>query len=157
MTEWRSWFQRTANVAQFMDFYGIPPLFRWRTMILHMILIYGRRAEFEEDPKKTGQMASLLPGDDEELMSYDRLRADIYMKNALTIKATGFGKYRAHWVPEVFETEIPELAERFLDIEGLPEAITQNDELDEDRKDFLKQRVAYWKEWAVSSDMKRLR
>ncbi len=156
LAEWRTWFKNPVNVEQFMDSYGVPARLRWRTMVLHMILIYGRRAEFEDDPKLTGQISSLLPGDDEELMTFDRLRADLYMKNALTLRATGFGKYRAHWVPPVFETEIPELAERFLHLEGMAEAIDQNDELEAERKDFLKRRVVYWKEWAASPGSVRL-
>ena len=38
-----------------------------------MILIYGRRSEFEGKPKLELQRGSLLPGQDEELMSFDRL------------------------------------------------------------------------------------
>lgn len=157
LAEWRTWFANPVNVEQFKANYGIPDRWFWRTMVLHMILIYGRRAEFEDDQKLTGQMESLLPGVHEELMTFDRLRADLYMKDALTVKAVGFGRYRAHWIPPVFETEIPELADRFLHIEGMAEAIDNSDEIDAERKDFLKRRVIYWKKWAASPGSIRLR
>ena len=155
LADWRSWFNNPTNVLQFLEIYGIPDLIRRRTMYLRMILIYGRRAEFEEDPKLTGKISSLLPCSDEGLMSFDRLCADRSrpMKDAITVKSTGSGKYQAVWVPPVFETG-PVWAERFIHIEGIPEAIDQNGEIDKDRREFLKERITYWKKWASSPGVK---
>ena len=149
LTEWRTWFKNPGNIQQFGDYYGIPELFRKRTMVLHMILIYGRRVEFESNPKLMRQIASLLPGGDEEIMSFDRLSAVRDMKDAITIRGTGYGKYEAVWVPPVFETG-PDLANRLLSIDGVPEAIDQNEQISHARGAFLKRRIPYWKEWAAS-------
>ena len=151
LAQWRSWFNDPTNVDQFIDLYGISGRMGWRMMRLRMILIYGRRSEFEDDPKLTRLRGSLLPGQDEELMSFDRLEPDTFMRDAITAKAVGRGKYQALWVPPVFATGPgPVLANRLLHIEGIPEAIDRNPEIDEDRKDFLKQRIGYWKDQASS-------
>ena len=57
-------------------------------MHLRMILVYGRRTEFEDRYDLSRQMASLLPGHDEELMSFDRLKADASIRDAITVRAT---------------------------------------------------------------------
>ena len=150
LNQWRSWFNNDANVAQFKDMYGIPDQLRRRTMKLHMILIYGRRSEFEEQPELARQRGTMLSGD-EQLMSFDRLLdpryLDTSMKEAITVKATGNGRYRAKWVPPVFGVG-PALAERLLVIDGLEETIEVNPKISEERKMFLKERIPYWKDWA---------
>ena len=153
LEHWRSWFNDPINVQQFVDLYGIPDLMRRRMRRLHMILIYGRRSEFERNPKLVSRRGSLLLGQDEELMSFDRLRADTSMSDAITVKAIGKGKFQALWLPAVF-TIGPMLADRLLKIEGLPDAIDRNPEIDEDRKSFLKRRTGYWKEWASTPGIK---
>lgn len=149
LNQWRSWFNESTNVEQFLRTYGIPEFMLKRTRRLHMILIYGRRSEFEGNPKLTHQRGSLLPGQDEELMSFDRLMVDTSLRDAITVKSIGHGRYRAIWIPPVFETG-PSLAERLLCIEGISEAIDTNPEFDADRKVFLKRRIPYWREWASS-------
>ena len=118
-------------------------------MNLHMILIYGRRSELGEQPDLARQRGSLLSGD-EELMSFDRLLGpgyiDTSMKNAVTVRAMGDGRYRAKYVPPVFELG-PTLAERLHAIEGLEEAIEQNPDISDVRKMFLQKRIPYWKSW----------
>ena len=151
LNQWRSWFSDHANVEQFKSLYGISDLLRGRTMCLHMILIYGRRVEFEERPQLIRDRHGLLPGHDEELMSFDRLCANVAMRDAITVKATGFGRYRAVWIPPVFRVG-PFLSDRFLHIEGISEAIDQNMEISEERREFLKRRIVYWKERELSSD-----
>jgi hypothetical protein len=86
LTQWRTWFDSSANVQQFIESYGIPSeLLATRTRHLHMMLIYGRREEFEGDPERSKQRSSLLPGTDEELMSFDRLSADADLEAAITV------------------------------------------------------------------------
>ncbi len=150
LAQWRAWFNDPANIQQFIDFYGIPSSLRQRTRHLHMILIYGRQSEFEQCPTLVARRGSLLPGHDEELMSYDRIDHDIALPDAIAVTAVGQGKFRALWVPTTFATGAF-LAERLLHIGGLSEAIGRNPEIPIDRKDFLNRRIIYWKEWAASS------
>ena len=107
LNQWRSWFTSNANVEQFKEMYGIPDyMLRRRQMNLHMILVYGRRSELDEQPDLIRQRGSLLSGD-EELMSFDRLLDPGYIdtskKNAVTVSAMGDGRYRAKYVSPVFE------------------------------------------------------
>lgn len=156
LNQWRSWFKDPTNQLQFLDYYGIPWYFRDRTMTLHMILIYGRRSEFEDQPKLINQLGTLLPGSDEELMSFDRLHADTTMMDSITITAIGHGKYRAKRILPVFCTG-PELAHRLLSIAGFEEAVEVNPDISEARKLFLKRRIPYWKQWASSTGRKTYR
>ena len=153
LNQWRSWFSDDANVALFKDMYGIPEQLRRLPMKLHLILIYGRRSELEEQPELARQRGTLLSSNKEELMSFDRLLdpryVDTSMKEAITVKAIGHGRYRAKWVPPVFGLA-PALAKRLLVIDGLEKAIDKNPDISKDRKMFLKKRIPYWKEWASS-------
>ena len=152
LNQWRSWFTSDANVAQFKEMYGIPDFMLRRHMVLHMILIYGRRSELSDRPELARQRGSLLSGD-EELMSFDRLLGPSYIdtskRYAVTVRAMGDGRYRAKYVPPVFDLG-PTLAERLLMIDGLEEAIEQNPDISNERKMFLQQRIPYWKKWASS-------
>ena len=156
LEHWRSWFNDPTNVQQFLELYGIPQSMRGRTRQLHMILIYGRRSEFEENPTLISRRGALLPGQDEELMSFDRLEADTSMRDAITVRAVGHGRFRALSVLPVFTTG-PERADRLLHIEGVSEAINRNPEIDEDRRSFIQRRIGYWREWACSEGAKRYR
>lgn len=149
LNQWRSWFNDPSNVEQFVAAYGIPDIMLRRTRRLHMILIYGRRSEFEGDPKLIRQRGTLLPGDDEELISFDRLAVDTSMKDAITVRSIGHGRYRAVWITPIYETG-PSQAERLLYIDGVAEAIGMNPQFETDRAAFLKQRVPYWRDWASS-------
>ena len=72
------------------------------------------------------------------------------MEDAITIKFVGQGKYEAVSIPSLFATG-PDLANRLLHIEGMPEALDRNEEIDEERREFLKRRILYWKKWAATS------
>ena len=120
LNQWRSWFTSNANVEQFKEMYGIPECMLRRQMNLHMILVYGRRSELDEQPDLARQRGSLLSGAG-ELMSFDRLLGpgyiDTSMKNAVTVRAMGDGRYRAKYVPPVFELG-PILAESCMRLMG---------------------------------------
>ena len=88
LAQWRTWFNEPGNAQLFHSKYRIPDTLRKRTMHLCMILVYGRRTEFEDRYDLSRQMASLLPGHDEELMSFDRLKADASIRDAITVRAT---------------------------------------------------------------------
>lgn len=147
LNQWRSWFEDPTNQLLFSQQYGIPDYMRARRMQLHMILIYGRRSEFENDTRLTRQRGTLLAGPDEELVSFDALQADGDMTQAFTVKALSHGQYQAVSVPPVFSTG-PDLADRLLSINGIAETLDGNPDIAEERKIFLKQRIPYWREWA---------
>ena len=153
LNQWRSWFGDPANQLLFSRQYGVPDRMLARRMQLHMILIYGRRSEFENDGRLTRQRDTLLAGHDEELMSFDALQAERDMTQALTVKALYDGQYQAVHVPPVFATG-PDLADRLLSIKGIAEAINKNPDITEARKTFLEHRIPYWREWASTPGSK---
>jgi hypothetical protein len=158
LAQWRTWFNSPSNVQQFIDSYGIPPLIReGRRMQLHMILVYGRRAEFKHDPKLSRHRGSLLPGQDEELMSFDRLAPDEKLAHSITVRPAGSSRFTALEVPPVFVTG-PMVGTELLHICGFAQAIDRSTNISARRKEFLKRRVEYWREWEASrgSEVMRL-
>jgi hypothetical protein len=118
-------------------------------MRLHLILVYGRRREFDSNPELSKQRGSLLNGPDEDLMSFDRLVADPLLANALTVRACGLCRYSALTVPPTLRTG-PSRAERLLIVEGLNQAIDDSNEIPAERRTFLKSRIAHWRSWTES-------
>lgn len=151
LAQWRTWFNDPANRLKFQKDYDIPgDWIKYRGMRLHMILIYGRRREFESDSALSKQRGSLITGVDEEVMSFDRLTPDPELTDAITVRASGLGRFVAVAVSPTL-TLGPILAERLLVIDGLDEAIESSASLSVERKKFLKSRLPYWREWAQRS------
>ena len=149
LADWRAWFNDPANRLVFQNEYGIPE--KWvkrRTMQLHMILVYGRRRDFENDPVASKKRSVLMPGSDEELMSFDRLEPDASLSDALTVRALGAGNFSALSVPATLELG-PGHAERSSVISGVDKAIRANPGISEDRKNFLLGRLPYWEAWGI--------
>ena len=147
LAQWRNWFSEPDNVLKFIREYGVPDdIVRYRSMKLHMILVYGRRSEFEDDSAISKQRSALVPGDDEELMSYDRLRIDKDLRDAITIRGIGSGNYRAVSIPPTF-TLGPVFAPRLLRIKEFDAAIRKAD-ISAERVEFLLRRLEYWRNWA---------
>lgn len=152
LTQWRTWFANPVNQLKFREEYGIPDM--WpsrRTMALRLVLIYGRRSEFEQKPSLSKQRSSLLSGSDEELMSFDRLNLHPFARDAITVRALGDGRYRALRVPATF-TLGPLHADRLLYIDGLGKAIDHSEGWPEGRRLFVKRRIPYWTQWAKLED-----
>ena len=149
LEKWRVWFRQPNNIQNFMQYYGIPQQLQNLPMCLHMILVYGRRLEFHDNPKLERERAGLLTNSDAELMSFDRLRVDETLRDAITVKAIGDGMYKAKWIPPIFQLG-PAFAERLQLIDGIPEAISEDSLISETRKEFLRRRVPYWESWASS-------
>lgn len=155
LAQWRSWFQSPTNVQQFMELYALPAEWReGRSWKLHMILIYGRREEFITSPKLAKLRSSLMPSADEELMSFDRLKMDPSLQAVITVRPAGGGRFHAVWVPETFGTSAA-IAESLLCIDGLTDAIDQNQQISGARGAFLQKRIIHWRKWVTESGLKR--
>lgn len=151
LEQWKTWFNNPSNLLQFLEQYQIPDYMRnERQMKLHMILIYGRRKEFDSDAKKSKDRLSLLP-DGMELMSYDRLFCDTSLSNAITIKLNANGKYEALCIPPTFNLG-PNSANRLLTISSIDAVFDKIKDISDERKEFLKRRHLYWKNWAANGE-----
>ncbi|MFY9618530.1 MAG: Shedu immune nuclease family protein [Pyrinomonadaceae bacterium] len=152
--QWRSWFSKPENTQVLIREYGVPEeIIRFRSMKLHMILVYGRRSEFENEPVISMQRSALFAGVDEQLMSYDRLRVDHCLGDAITVRALGSGQYEAVAIPPTF-TLGPRFAERLSRISML-EAAIQLAEIAAARKEFLTRRLSYWRDWGGTKTNER--
>ena len=152
----RTWFGRPENVQQFVASYDTENI-RWgRQMSLQMILVFGRRAEFESAQELAAQRASLLPGEGEKLLSYDRVSPDPSLGETISVRTIGSGRYKALYVSPMFCLG-PKVAERLLCIEGIEEALRLAPLISEGRRKFLIHRIPYWRDWAKSSKHGRMK
>lgn len=150
LDQWRSWFHEPTNQLKFQTDYGVPEEWTARkAMRLHMILVYGRRSEFEHDARLSKQRASLLTGSDEQLMSFDRLAPHPSLGDALTVRAIGVGRYKALVAPPTMMLG-PHVAERLLVLDKFEAAIDSSDGWLPERRAFVKSRLPYWRDWAKS-------
>jgi hypothetical protein len=145
--QWKTWLDEPANVQLLIDQYGVASAIRsFRPMELHFILVFGRRAEFESSAQLSKQRGKLLSLP-EELLSFDRLDADPKLRNAVTVKAIGGGRFEVVAVPETFSLS-PSNAADLLVFDGLVDAIRLNSRISKERANFLEKRIEYWKHWA---------
>jgi antiviral defense system Shedu protein SduA len=148
LAEWRVWFAKPENIQKFIVSYGIDDHFRLgRRMQLHMVLVYGRRKEFEESRALAHLRSSQMVGPDEELISFDRLAPDPELPDAITVRATNDGEFEAVAIPPLFE-HTPGLSDRLISINGVEVALKKTPLISEERRNFLISRVPYWKNWA---------
>lgn len=151
LEQWRTWFNNPSNIQQFMEMYKIPYYMRnQRQRKLHMILIYGRRDEFDANPNKSKDRLSLT-SPDLELMSYDRLSCDRDLDDAITIKLNKHNLYEVVSVPPTLKLG-PSHSERLVHIKGIEKAIEENVDIPADRKSFLMERLPYWTGWVIKSE-----
>jgi hypothetical protein len=109
------------------------------------ILILGRRAEFDRDGTLTRVRAQLM-GEDEELISFDRLMPGPQLEDIVTVVATGNGRWRAKAVAPTFGL-VPPAADRLLVLDGLEDVIRDTEGITAERAEFLGRRIDYWRTW----------
>jgi hypothetical protein len=155
--QWRIWFDSAANRQSFVDHYGAAQQLFSLGFDLHLLLVFGRRSEFENTPKLSKLRGKLANGPNEELLSFDRLSPDPWLDSAVTVTPSGAGRFRVKFVPDTFSVS-PHGAHDLLVLDGLTDAIDANATISSERRAFLKERVAYWCEWASETGgMRRIR
>ena len=148
IAEWKAWFNVPHNVAAFKTFYGLDR-HAWyqRRFRPSFLLIYGRRAEANSDPRLT-QKRSYLHSDDIVIMTYDRLSPNFKAFDLICVKPDGAGRFKAISVPPTF-TWSPWNAEDHTNIIDLDAAIKASPLIPPARKEFLIRRIPYWREWVL--------
>ena len=111
----------------------------------HCVLIYGRRAEFEVNPRLR-RLRAMQEHPDESIMSFDRLQPLRDNVNFITIKRTQAG-YEAVSVPPTLKLD-PLYAPFWVDIRNKQAAIQRCEWMTPERKAFLCERIEYWDEWS---------
>lgn len=150
LRQWKAWFSEPLNVMTFRDLYRIPAEdLRSRQFMQRYVLIYGRRSELEGNPvfaKKRDSMA----GPDEVLMSFDRLRPNANQRNVTSIRLDRSAvntEFSLVHIPPTFRIG-PDVAKDFSRLKSREAAITANNFISPERKDFLVDRINYWDSWA---------
>ena len=126
---------------------ALPDLIRRRRMSPIFHLLYGRRAEFETDDERARLRASLM-GNGQTLMSYDRLRPDPECRNFITVRRRAHGVIECVAVPPTFQLGPCNAGDLAL-FKGVGKAIRFNDLISTERKEFLVERLTYWRDWAA--------
>jgi hypothetical protein len=151
LEKWRTWFSNPSNVQMFLEMYHVSDSMRnMMQMKLHMILIYGRREEFSQKPHLSKDRMSLT-SHDLELMSYDRLTCDKELSDAITVRLDSNNQYEAVAIPSTFKLG-PTLSDRLPYIQSINNVIQANNEISNERKKFLLERLPYWIRWETTEE-----
>lgn len=142
LAEWKRWASKPANRQQFLDHYRPPhpP----KELIFEYVLIYGRRSEFEGRPDLEASRQHLM-GQDEYLMSFDRLAPAAGARDYMTARSTSRG-YFAVSAPATMQLGPVFAHDRAL-LLNKEAALDNSPYLSSDRRAFLKERFAYWDNW----------
>jgi Domain of unknown function (DUF4263) len=125
LAERRAWLNYPGNVGVFYSSFEIPDdMRRDHHFRPELLLIYGRRREFEEHPELRRLRAQFEPPG-KSAMTFDRLRPARECRYFLTVTKRNAG-YQALAVPATFEIG-PNVARSFTGVSNLTEAIQQND------------------------------
>ena len=114
-----------------------------------MALVYGRRSEFEANVEATQHRANLFNWREEHLISFDRLEPQHAAFDFPTVRENGAGRYKAIAVPPTFRLSAYFALSLPL-IDGLEDAIHASAEMSNERKQFLIDRLDYWRDWAIN-------
>lgn len=144
LLEWKTILKQPENILTFYNMYSIPGWLREREFKPIYCLIYGSRDEFEEKPVLKRKRAGLMR-EDEVLMSFDRLNPNPKARFMLcsTVKN---GEYIVNTVPSTYKLG-PNIAEYHSKVSKFKEAVKDIDYISSERKEFLKERYDYWKEF----------
>jgi hypothetical protein len=144
LREWKAWFEQSANAVKFQEEYQVPFSFDHRRFEQRYVLIYGRRHELLESG--FAHMRSHHQAPDERFMSYDHLKPDENLRDAVTARVDGKG-YRAVSVPPTLRLG-PFQADDLVAVRGKETAVRANPLMPAERAAFLKSRFPYWDKWS---------
>lgn len=145
--EWRVILSSEKAQRAFFDRYEIPTTIHSnRKFSPHFILIFGRRREFSSKELLAIKRAD-KQSEDYRLMSFDRLSPSYDAMCYATTKYRENGRIEVQAIPPTFQLG-PELAGCLTKWSGLSLAINKCALISPERKAFLIEREAYWREWA---------
>jgi hypothetical protein len=149
LEDWKVWISDPTNQIKFRDFYGLnDEPYKRLSFFPAFVLIYGRRKELYEKPignKRRHEKEK----DDLFIMSYDRLhpRVDWDQFACLKVKEkNGASVISVVSVPETFtlSSTLADVRSNYLDLD---KAISNNENIPPQRRDFLIRRLEYWNNW----------
>lgn len=152
--DWKIWFQDLVNQNKFKEMYGLD---NFPLKDLHFkpsfLLIYGRRHEANSNPNQILRRSELVK-EEIDIITFDRLHPNPKANQLVCLSVNFKNKQRnlkAISVPATFALS-PSLAGDRACLADLAIAIDSNDNIPKKRKEFLKERLSYWREWSKKSD-----
>lgn len=145
LRHWKIWIDDPSNKGIFMKKFRLANTHLASNRFLpKLLLIYGRRDEFESNEKRKKLREQFMNGVG-QIRSYDGLIPSHKCKDCFTVKVTEEG-YEAIEVMPTIEIR-PSLAEYYELITGKDRAIKTNRYMSKERKKFLIERFQYWDKW----------
>lgn len=144
LQEWMSLLSIPENILQFYRCFDIPEWMKKKKFAPQYGLIYGRRAEYENNSILLGKRAQLVPPN-VMLASFDRLQPDPKGQDLLCTSLS-HGQYTVKTIPPTFRYS-PMTADNLSVVNGFDYAITKMNHCSDERKNFLIKRYPYWKEY----------
>jgi hypothetical protein len=146
LAEWQAWLNRPENVTVFYENFQVPDYIR-RTLHFRpeFVLIYGRRAEFDERPNLR-RLRAQFERHGQAVMTFDRLEPARNCSDYICVTKTS-ERYKALSVPATLQLG-PMFADCWSLFDKVADTIGSNRWMTDERKAFLIDRVGYWREWA---------
>lgn len=139
--EWRMLLNNPVNQLSFFDYYDIPQSVRDKVFEPQFLLIYGRRAEYEES-EYLKNLRKLKEKDRVSIMSFDRLQPLADYRQFITCRVKN-KKYEVVAIPPTFRYLAGE-ADVLYKWKDFFEKIDSIKGVTTERKEFLKRRYEYW-------------
>jgi hypothetical protein len=149
LVTWKRWFGNPVNELAFCTMYQIPRGIGDCEIKPQFVLVYGRRSEFDDQPERRG-IRAFQTADDEVHVTFDRLIADYNARNFLTLRMAG-NTISAAVFPPTAQLG-PSTAKAWRRVNNRIEAVTADERISDERKQFLAERMPYWDEWAGRAD-----
>lgn len=146
LKEWKTWFSKPRNAESFADYYRLPTKLRGLVLKPIYVLIYGRRSEANRDTDLSKKRTH-LQGENEILMTFDRLKPSQNASNLINVKFDREGYYAISIPPTIYlDPFTAKHCWRF--VRQKEEAAMASPYLSKERKEFLIRRFKYWDNWA---------
>ena len=146
LKEWKTWFSKPRNAASFADYYNLPPGLRGLFLKPSYALIYGRRGEANRNTH-LAEKRTHLQGENEFLMTFDRLKPSPNASHVISIKIDKDGYYAISIPPTIYLDPFT-VKERWRLVRHKEEAAMVSPYLSKERREFLIKRFKYWDDWA---------
>ncbi|WP_194540459.1 Shedu anti-phage system protein SduA domain-containing protein [Paenibacillus sp. JZ16] len=142
--EWQTILNNPLNQLLFFDFFNIPQRLRQKYFNPQFLLIYGRRAEYDNNELLSGKRAAVRK-DNIDIVSFDRLRPirDYYQFTSSKVRNK---EYIIKNIAPTFRYRA-DCAEELVLAKGFKEAIMNMKHTSVARKEFLNMRYEYWIEY----------
>lgn len=139
--EWKIILNNFVNIQMFYEYFNIPLDIRNKEFKPQFLLIYGRRAEYEENEKLVA-MRNELQEENVVIMSYDRLKPLADYRQFITCKVSK-KEYNVLNIAPTFRYRA-DCVGSLYHYKGFKEKIAVMQNTSDARKQFLMERYDYW-------------